>query len=96
MAASLKFKLNGTEFEAVPVKLERKKLYGFTDVVATDAVGGVCTAAQVDPDGELIIPPGSVKSGLLDKDGTWVERSETSYGFGKGGLGLYSLVYSPC
>ena len=76
MAAALKFELNGTEFEAVPVKLERKKLYGFTDIVATDSNGGVCKTAHVDPDGELIIPSGAVKSGILDDDGEWVERSE--------------------
>lgn len=76
MAAALKFSLKGTEYEAVPVKLERKKLYGWTDIVATDAAGGTCTTAQVDPDGELIVPPGAVKSGILDEDGAWVERSE--------------------
>ena len=76
MAAALKFSLKGTEYEAVPVKLERKKLYGWTDVVATDAAGNVCTTAQVDPDGELIVPPGAVKSGILDEDGAWVDRSE--------------------
>lgn len=76
MAASLKFKLKGAEYEAVPVKLERKKLYGWTDVVATDASGETCRTAQVDPDGELLIPPGAVKMGILDEDGAWVERSE--------------------
>ena len=29
MAAELKFRLNSAEYEAVPVKLERKTLYGF-------------------------------------------------------------------
>ena len=29
MAAELKFRLNGAEYEAVPVKLERKRLCGF-------------------------------------------------------------------
>lgn len=76
MAAALKFKLKGAEYEAVPVKLERKKLYGWTDVVATDASGEACRTAQVDPDGELLIPPGAVKLGILDEDGAWVERSE--------------------
>lgn len=37
MAATLKFKLKGEEHAAVPVKLERKKLYGRTETVATDA-----------------------------------------------------------
>ena len=76
MAASLKFRLDGAEYEAVPVKLERKKLYGWTDLVATDASGEVCRKAQLDPDGELLIPPGAVKLGILDEDGAWVERSE--------------------
>ncbi|MEI7948379.1 MAG: hypothetical protein WCJ02_16875 [bacterium] len=76
MASALKFRLGGVEFESVPTKVERKKLYGFTDVVATDRTGAVCTTAQVDPDGELLIPPGSIKSGLIDADGAWCERSE--------------------
>ncbi len=58
MASSLVFVLGGTVFEAVPVKLERKKLYGYTDVVATDASGEVCQAARLDPDDSLIVPPG--------------------------------------
>ena len=69
MASALKFRLNGAEYEAVPVKLERKKLYGWTDLVATDASGEVCRKAQLDPDGELLIPPGAVKIGILDEDG---------------------------
>ena len=76
MASSLVFGLGGTTFEAVPVKLERGKLYGRTDVVATDAAGEVCQAARLDPDGSLIVPPGGVKLGTLTEDGKWVERSE--------------------
>ena len=76
MASSLVFDLGGTVFEAVPVKLERKKLYGYADVVATDGSGEVCQAARLDPDGSLIVPPGGVKLGTLTEDGKWVERSE--------------------
>lgn len=76
MASALKFELNGKEYEAVPVKLERRKLYGYTETVARDAGGGVCKAAQIDPDGELLVPSGGTKAGLLDEDGVWVERSE--------------------
>jgi len=76
MAAALKFELGGTEFEAVPVKLERKKLYGYTDVVATDDEGNVCQAARLAPDGSLIIPPGGSKVGLLTEDGEWMERTD--------------------
>lgn len=76
MAQALQFTLAGTAFEAVPVKLERKKLYGYTEIVARDASGAVCAAAQVDPDGELLVPTGAVKPGILDEDGRWVERAE--------------------
>ena len=76
MASSLVFDLGGTVFETVPVKLERKKLYGYTDVVATDAGGEVCQAARLDPDGSLVVPPKGVKQGILTEDGEWVERSE--------------------
>ena len=34
MAATLKFRLKGAEHEAVPVKPERKKLYGWTEKMA--------------------------------------------------------------
>lgn len=36
MAKELFFKLDGKEFAGAPVKLERKKIYGWTDVVPTD------------------------------------------------------------
>ena len=71
MAASLQFTLGGAAFEAVPVKLERRKLYGYTEIKATDADGARCESAQVDPDGELVVPSGAVKPGILDEDGLW-------------------------
>lgn len=76
MAQSLRFKLGGAEYEAAPVKIERKKLYGRVDTEATDASGAVCTAVRLDPDGDLIIPAGALKQALLDEDGQWVERAE--------------------
>ena len=38
MAKELLFKLNGTDYASAPVKLERKKIYGWTDIVATDPI----------------------------------------------------------
>ena len=32
MAKELIFKLSGTDYGAAPVKLERKKIYGWTDI----------------------------------------------------------------
>ena len=42
MAKELMFKLGGADYGAAPVKLERKKIYGWTDTVATDKDGNVC------------------------------------------------------
>ena len=59
MAKPLQFLLNAETFDGVPVKLDRSKLYGHVDSVATDANGGVCitmtgtwkTAAMPKPNG---------------------------------------------
>ena len=58
MAKELIFKLSGTDYGAAPVKLERKKIYGWTDIVATDRSGNVCGSAYLSPDDALIIPSG--------------------------------------
>ena len=39
MAKDLIFNLLGTEYGAAPVKLERKKVYGWSDIVATNKEG---------------------------------------------------------
>ena len=45
MAKELIFKLNGKDFSGAPVKLERKKIYGWTDTVVTDRNGDACVSA---------------------------------------------------
>ena len=80
MAKELQFKLNGKDFAAAPVKLERKKIYGWTDIVATDKAGDVCGSAYLSPDDALIIPSGGLKQGVVNEDGRWVDKSElTAY-----------------
>lgn len=76
MAKDLIFKLSGTDYPAAPVKLERKKIYGWTDTVATDKDGEVCKSAYLSPDDSLIIPSGGLKQGTVDGNGRWVEKSE--------------------
>jgi len=46
MAKEIQFKLGGKDYGAAPVKLERKKIYGWTDFVATDRAGEVCDSAS--------------------------------------------------
>lgn len=76
MAKELQFKLNGADFGAAPVKLERKKIYGWTDTVATDRSGDVCNSAYLSPDDALIIPSGGLKQATVNEEGRWVEKSE--------------------
>ena len=75
MAKELIFKLAGTDYAAAPVKLERKKIYGWTTLVATDRAGGVCESAYLSPDDSLIIPSGGLKQATVDSEGRWVDKS---------------------
>ena len=75
MAKELLFQLAGTNYSAAPVKLERKKIYGWTTIVATDRDGSVCSSAYLSPDDALVIPSGGLKQGIVDSDGRWVEKS---------------------
>ena len=80
MAKELIFKLSGTDYGAAPVKLERKKIYGWTNIVATDRDGSVCGSAYLSPDDALIIPSGGLKQGTVNEDGYWIEKSDlTAY-----------------
>lgn len=76
MAKELRFSLSGTEYASAPVKLERKKIYGWSDLVATDKSGEVCGSAYLSPDDALLIPSGGYKQGTVDNDGCWIEKSE--------------------
>lgn len=76
MANVLQLRIGGKGYEASPVKVDRDKLYGFTEVRATDVSGGPCRSASLDPETSEIIPEGGVKIGMVDADGNWVERSE--------------------
>ena len=80
MAKDLIFKLADKDFAAAPVKLERKKIYGWTDNVATDRDGRVCVSAYLSPDDVLIVPAGGLKQGTVDSAGRWLEKSQlTAY-----------------
>lgn len=76
MAKELRFSLAGAEYASAPVKLDRKKLYGWSDLVATDKAGEVCGTAYLSPDDALLIPSGGYKQCTVDNDGRWVEKSE--------------------
>ena len=70
------FKLGGADYGAAPVKLERKKIYGWTDTVATDKDGNVCGSAYLSPDDALVIPSGGLQQATVDSEGHWVKKSD--------------------
>lgn len=76
MAKTLNFNLNGITYAAVPTKLERKKVYGWTELRVTSGDGSICRQVGLDCSGQIIIPKGAIKLGALKEDGSWVEKSE--------------------
>lgn len=75
MAKELIFTLSGTDYLAAPVKLERKKIYGWSALIATDKNGEECSSAYLSPDDAMVIPSGGFKQGTVDQDGKWVDKS---------------------
>jgi hypothetical protein len=75
MAKNLTFIIDGKNFEAAPVKIERKKLYGWTETKAFDDYGNECFAAAIDEGGNFIIPKGGTSLGALDEKGCWVDKA---------------------
>ncbi len=76
MARELAFIIKNKEYKANPVKIDRKKLYGWTKIVAVDDNGDECKLVSTDDTGTLIIPAGGTGLGMLSPEGKWVERSE--------------------
>jgi hypothetical protein len=84
MAKNLTFTLDGTDYAAAPIKIERKKLYGWSEVIALDGEGGECSLVGVDETGSFIIPKGGTGIGILTPDGRWVDRSSLKAVDGEG------------
>ena len=76
MAKELIFHLGGNAFAAAPVKLERKKLYGWSSLVATDRDGRIYTAAYISPEDSLMVPSGAAKLATVDESGIIVKKSD--------------------
>ena len=63
MAKTLNFSMGVNRFALSPVKLERKKLYGYTETQAIDTEGRICQQAGIDSNGMTIVPKGATKVG---------------------------------
>ena len=70
------FAIGGNEYSAEPVKIDRKKLYGWSEIHAFDDDGNECVMVSTDTSGTIIIPKGGIAMGIVSNEGKWVERSE--------------------
>jgi hypothetical protein len=75
MGKNLVFNLSGALYDAEPVKIERKDLYGSDKIIAYDECGQECETASLDEGGAGLIPKGGLGLGILSPEGLWVERS---------------------
>lgn len=70
------FKIGRQEFAATPVKVDRRKLYGWTELMAEDDDGRPCELLTTDETGISVIPLRGTGNGILSDKGVWVDRSE--------------------
>lgn len=76
MAKALNIQINGRWFAMGTAKVERKKLYGWTELRALTPQGVVCHQAGLDAGGVTIVTKGSTKVGILREDGCWMDKAE--------------------
>lgn len=76
MARELRLRIKRKEYPVVPIRIDRKKLYGWTEIIAQDEQGQTCRLVNTDDTGTLIIPKGGTALGILSPKGDWVERTE--------------------
>ncbi len=84
MARYLTFKINEKEYSLEPVKLDRKKLYGWIDREVLDEDEKKCSPAILDDTSMKIIPNGEIGLAILTDEGEWVSRSELTAVDGNG------------
>ena len=83
MARKAEFIINGQSFFAELQKVDRKKLYGWTDTEVKDSSGSFCKLAGL-ADGRIVLPSGSTSLLTLDEKGEEIDKSKL-VGFDKQG-----------
>lgn len=76
MAKTLKLSLDGKLFEASLTKIDRKKIYGFTQVEVKDGSGMLCKMSTITSDGKYILQSGSTGIMTFNDEGSYVPRSD--------------------
>jgi len=76
MAKALNFKYQDHTFSANIEKVDRKKIYGYTQVEYKNENGELCSLANVTSDGMSILPSGCTGIVTVNEDGKFIGRSE--------------------
>ncbi len=76
MPRNLTFKIRKKEYTTFVQKIDRKKLYGWVEILALDDNGDPCELISTDESGSVLIPKGGTGQGILSPKNEWVERSE--------------------
>ena len=74
MGRKIKFNLEGQVLESEITKVDRKKLYGSSKKIVKDNQGNECVVSDLYQ-GSRILPRGSISQVLVDKNGSFVKRS---------------------
>ena len=75
MGRKIKFNLEGQVLESEITKVDRKKLYGSSKKIVKDNQGNGCVVSDLYQ-GSRILPRGSISQVLVDKNGSFVKRSD--------------------
>lgn len=74
MAKTLSIEIGDLSVALTPTKVDRDKLYGYTELRVLADDSSICTQAAINGDGVTIVCPGATKIGITDVDGNWVDR----------------------
>lgn len=76
MAREITFRIRQKQYTVTPQRIDRKKLYGWTEIIAQDEQGYPCCLVNTDDTGTLIIPKGGTSLGIVSPEREWVERAD--------------------
>ncbi|MCU0430031.1 MAG: hypothetical protein MUF42_08675 [Cytophagaceae bacterium] len=75
MAKSIEFKSGTFSFSAEIEKVDREKVYGWTETKVYDSKGKLCQVANLLEDGRTILPAGSFALKVMTESGQEVSRA---------------------
>ena len=75
MARVIEFSSSDISFQAGIVKVDRKKVYGYSEVEVTDKENKKCSLVSLSDDGTFILPSGSTGITKFDSEQCYIETA---------------------